>query len=102
MVECLSQDRGAKGSSLTGVTTLCPWARHINPSLELVDPRKTCPYLTERLLMGLKESNQAKQKSWIQQDKVSGDYMNHVATWKIGFYQDVDSIIVKLSLNTPF
>ena len=44
-----------------------PWARHIYPSLVLVQPRKTrpClterltrPYITERLLMGRKESNQ--------------------------------------------
>ena len=46
------------GSSLTGVTVLCPWARHIYPSLVLVQPRKTHPYITERLLMGRKESNQ--------------------------------------------
>ena len=32
--------------------------KSINPSLELVQPRKTCPYITERLLMGRKESNQ--------------------------------------------
>ena len=30
----------------------------INPSLVLVQPRKTRPYITERLLMGHKESNQ--------------------------------------------
>ena len=42
----------AAGSSLTGITVLCPWARHINPSLVLVQPRKTRPYITERLLMG--------------------------------------------------
>ena len=35
-VECLTRDRGTTGSSLTGVTALCPWARHINPSLVLV------------------------------------------------------------------
>ena len=35
-----------------------PWARHINPSLVLVKPRKTRPCLTERLLMGRKGSNQ--------------------------------------------
>ena len=29
-----------------------------NPSLELVQPRKTRPFITERLLMGRKESNQ--------------------------------------------
>ena len=47
--------------SLTGVTALCPWARHINPSLVLVPPRKTHRYITERLLMGCKESNQTKK-----------------------------------------
>ena len=46
------------GSSLTSITTLCPLARHINPSLVMVQPRKTRPYITERLLMGRKESNQ--------------------------------------------
>ena len=56
--ECLIQDRGATGSSLTGVTVLCPWARNINPSLVLVQPRKTRPFITERLLMGRKESKQ--------------------------------------------
>ena len=36
----------------------------LNPSLEMVQPRKTCPFLTERLLMECKESNQTnKQKS---------------------------------------
>ena len=33
-----------------------------NPSLVLVQPRKTRPCLTERLLMGRKESNQTKKK----------------------------------------
>ena len=31
-----------------------PWARHIYPSLVLVQPRKTRPYITERLLIGRK------------------------------------------------
>ena len=54
VVECLTQDRGAAGTSLH-----CgPWARHIYPSLVLVQLRKTRPCLTERLLMGRKESNQ--------------------------------------------
>ena len=34
---------------------------HINPSLVLVQHRNTRPYITERLLMGRKESNQTKQ-----------------------------------------
>ena len=32
-------------------------SKNINPSLVLVQPRKTCPFITERLLMGHKESN---------------------------------------------
>ena len=40
------------------VTALCPCrARHINPNLVLVQPRKTHPFILERLLMGCKESN---------------------------------------------
>ena len=66
VVECFTWDRGAAGSSLTSVAVLCPWARHIYPCLELVQPRKTHPYINERLLMGRKESNQTKQNlmSW--------------------------------------
>ena len=35
-------------------------SKNINPSLVLVKPRKTHPFITERLLMGRKESNQTK------------------------------------------
>ena len=35
-------------------------SKNINPSLVQVQPRKTRPYITERLLMGHKESNQTK------------------------------------------
>ena len=38
-------------------------SKNINPSLVLVHPRKTCPFITERLLMGLKESNQTNNLS---------------------------------------
>ena len=52
-------------TSLVGVMSHYFWkfpqARHIYPSLVLVQPRKTRPCLTERLLMGRKESNQTKQ-----------------------------------------
>ena len=37
--------------------------KNINLSLVLVQPRKTCPFITERLLMGCKESNQTNQIS---------------------------------------
>ena len=36
-------------------------SKNINPSLALVQPRKTRPFITERLLMGRKESNQTNQ-----------------------------------------
>ena len=32
-------------------------SKNINPSLVLVQPRKTRPFITDRLLIGLKESN---------------------------------------------
>ena len=40
-------------------------SKNINPSLVLVQPRKTLPYITERLLMGHKESNQTKQSVYL-------------------------------------
>ena len=52
VVKCLAQDWEAIGSSLTGVTVLCPWARHIYPCLVLVQPRKTRPDISEELLTG--------------------------------------------------
>ena len=41
-------------------------SKNISPSLVLVQPRKTHPFITERLLIGRKESNQTKQtnKLW--------------------------------------
>ena len=39
VVECLSWDRRVAGSSFTGITSLCHWARHIKPHLVLVKPR---------------------------------------------------------------
>ena len=35
------------------------FSKNINPSLVLVQPMKTRPFITERLLIGRKESNQA-------------------------------------------
>ena len=60
VVECLTRDREAAGSSLTASLRRGSWAIHIYPSLVLVQPRKTRPCLAERLLMGPKESNQTK------------------------------------------
>ena len=38
-------------------------SKNINPSLVLVQPRKIRPFITERLLMGRKESNQTNKHS---------------------------------------
>ena len=46
----LSCEDVSVGSSLTDVTALCRCARHINPSLVLVQPRKICPDVTEIVL----------------------------------------------------
>ena len=48
-----------------------PLARHIYPSLVLVQPRKTRPCLTERLLMGHKESNQTNKQKQFYAHKIS-------------------------------
>ena len=53
-VECLTRDRGFEPHCAVSLS------KNINPSLVLVQPRKTRPYITERLLMGRKESNQTK------------------------------------------
>ena len=39
-------------------------SNNINPSLVLVQPRKTCPFITERLFMGRKESNQTNKQNY--------------------------------------
>ena len=39
-------------------------SKNINPSLVLVQPWKTIPFINERLLMGRKESNKTKQNFW--------------------------------------
>ena len=61
VVECLTR---APGSSFTGVTVL--WPLSIYPSLVLVQRNKARPCLTERLLMGRKESIQTNKivMSW--------------------------------------
>ena len=42
----------------------CSLSKNINSSLVLVQPRKTCPFITERLLKGRKESYQTNKHCW--------------------------------------
>ena len=41
-------------------------SKNINPSLELVQPRKTCPFITERLLMGRNRINSNKEGKYLK------------------------------------
>ena len=64
-------DPRPKGSGLEPHRRHCvvSLSKNINPSLILVQPKKTCPFITERLLMGRKESNQTnKQMSYTQDE----------------------------------
>ena len=61
MVECLTGDRGVADSKLTGITGLCPLARHINPCLVLVQLRENRPDITEQIV-DWDVKNQIKQK----------------------------------------
>ena len=51
-------------------------SKNINPSLVLVQPRKTRPFITERLLMGRKESNQTNKNQAKDVQRV-GLYIDH-------------------------
>ena len=46
-------------------------SKNINPSLVLVQPRKTRPFITERLLMGRKESNQTNKQTYFRHNQTS-------------------------------
>ena len=48
------KDRGFEPHPLHCFVSL---SKNINPSVVMVQPRKTRPFITERLLMGRKESN---------------------------------------------
>ena len=60
MVECLTRDRGAVGSSLTGVTSCVLEQDTLILAEHWFNPGSTHSYITERLLMGRKKSNQTK------------------------------------------
>ena len=58
--ERLTRDRRAAGFEPHRRHCVVSLSKNINPSLVLVQPRKTRPFITERLLMGSKESKQTK------------------------------------------
>ena len=72
-------------------------ARHIYPSLVLVQHRKTRPCLTERLLMGHKESNQTNKDP--DQLHLSSDHYLHCYTcnFRIHCIKTVSNEIMRLN-----
>ena len=54
-------------------------SKNINPSLVLVQPRKTRPFITERLLMGRKESIQTKQNKFKQKEAAQARLSLHLS-----------------------
>ena len=94
MVECLTRDRGAAGSSLRR-HCIVSLSKNIDPSLVLVQPRKTCPFITERLLMGRKESNQT-NKQLMSKCHINGNLMS----WLIYiFWHKIMIIFLSICLN---
>ena len=58
MVECVTRDPGGRGFEPHRHHCVVSVSKNINPSLVLVQPRKTRPFKPERLLFGRKEINQ--------------------------------------------
>ena len=54
--------------------SLCCVLEQEHPSLVLVQPRKTCPFIPERLLMGRKESNQTNKNHQMVADSMDQDH----------------------------
>ena len=100
ITHCLSREAGAQwlsGRVLDSRPKGCGFEPHrsycvvslrknINPSLVLVQPRKTRPFITERLLMGRKESNQSINKpgSILQNTRACTDNGNNTITEHTG------------------
>ena len=61
VVECSTRDQRAEGFEPHRCHCVVSLSKNINPSFVLVQPRKTHPFITERLLMGRKELNQPKK-----------------------------------------
>ena len=70
----------------------------IYPSLVMVQPRKTCPCLTERLLMGRKESNQTFYCIWLTCTGVEIGLI--LATISLYFFKKAGSVSFGLVLDS--
>ena len=82
-------------------------SKNINPSLVLVQPRKTHPFITERLLMGRKESDQTnKQSSHIEYinlvSKSSVLAPNHITVNYLHFALSIETEIIDNFQFNPY
>ena len=67
-------------------------SKNIDPSLVLVQPRRTRPFITERLLKGCKDSNQTKQnRFWYF---IKGVHCEYIVSYRI-----INKFINKKSVN---
>ena len=62
MVKYLTRDRGTVGFEPHRCHCVVSLSKNTNPSLVLVQPRKTRSFITERFLMRREESNQTNKK----------------------------------------
>ena len=69
VVECLTRDRRAAGSSLTGVNALWSLSKTHLSKLSTGSTQEDPSRITERLLSGRKESNQNKTNVKVQKIK---------------------------------
>ena len=67
-------------------------SKNINPCLELVQPRKTRPYINERLLMGRKELNQTKSN-------ISGEIEHNPGPYYVNGSADTSDILSSTSFD---
>ena len=65
MVECFDWRQRGCGFEPQRPHCVVSLSKNINPSLVLFQPRKTHPFITERLLMGHKESNQTNKTNMV-------------------------------------
>ena len=60
-------------------------SKNINPSLVLVQPRKTRPYITERLLMGRKESNQTNKQTNFNSQQINWRFISSTDNFRFSY-----------------
>ena len=89
VVECLTRDQRAVGSSLISVTVLCPRARHINPCLVLVQRRKTHPDIAEKLLTRRYKTNQTNKQRLINPKSATYNLQQTTNSNFAGFFSKI-------------